>query len=731
MTTSFSLDLLGRIQEVNDHNGNRVKHEYDAAGNRVSIQYPDDSIAKYHYDGANRLSNVIDASGNATEYHYDSAGKLAKHVKPDGSVECFEYDATGFVSGVFDRNGTRVKAYGYDAHGNITEEITFGVGEPEKLSYSYDALNRLAGVRKNSNDYEKNYEYDGIGNLVREINGDNVVQYSYNSRNQLVEKIAASNEKHIYTYDKRGNLVLEEKAAIGLAASELVTREGLAVRTPTAAITENEMPRMIGAEIQSKVSELNPDQPTRSTEAGRAAIASYQYDSTNKLINGTNADGLNTNYTYDGFGYLASKTEPDTKTYVQNYLKEISAPLTEGNIKYVYGIARISQTSDNDTLIYHNDRLGSAEKLTDMAGNIVAQVAYDEWGAPSVIQPGLNPNYTGHEYDHTLGVYYAKERFYDPAILRVLSPDPHWDPDNSIYGDSSESKPDIHAIRQSSNLYAYCGNNPIMHIDPLGLVHVIFYCAKDFSNQAQWMRRQLGGRELGGHLNVYMVRLEDAEEFVARWNRITESANNNPNSLFNPYHRTGGIQDMHVFAHGHERSITFGEDGSGISIDGWSRAAHRRYSNPDNTHNHHPGMPPIPGGVVMPSVNDLYTLNNISGYVRLYSCNPGHLNAYMNEPYGNFASALSTRVNGGGGVTGYDGTVGFGTNNTRRFPRPRRDVTLPSPIGNRLPGGNWEPRLSNDQEDFHDIVEYYGGSPRQPHGELLYVNGELAPGQIA
>ena len=58
--TNFSLDLLGRITEVNDHNGNIVRYEYDAVGNRDSIQYPDSSTVRYQYDLASRLINVTD-----------------------------------------------------------------------------------------------------------------------------------------------------------------------------------------------------------------------------------------------------------------------------------------------------------------------------------------------------------------------------------------------------------------------------------------------------------------------------------------------------------------------------------------------------------------------------------------------------------------------------------------------------------------------------------------------
>ena len=84
----------------------------------------------------------------------------------------------------------------------------------------------------------------------------------------------------------------------------------------------------------------------------------------------------------------------------------------------------------------------------------MAQVSYDEWGRPNIIAQSLNPNYTGHEYDQTLGVYYAKARFYNPANLRMVSPDP-------IKGNTVSP--------QSLNVYTYVSNNPVKYIDPLGL----------------------------------------------------------------------------------------------------------------------------------------------------------------------------------------------------------------------------------------------------------------------
>jgi RHS repeat-associated protein len=112
----------------------------------------------------------------------------------------------------------------------------------------------------------------------------------------------------------------------------------------------------------------------------------------------------------------------------------------------------VEQVSGGVAAVFHNDRLGSAERITDLAGNVTGRVEYDEWGKPSVITPGLEPNYTGYEYDQTLEIYYAKARFYDPVTTRMLSEEP---------------------IGLGINHYAYCDNNPVSFIDPFGLEKIV------------------------------------------------------------------------------------------------------------------------------------------------------------------------------------------------------------------------------------------------------------------
>ena len=67
----------------------------------------------------------------------------------------------------------------------------------------------------------------------------------------------------------------------------------------------------------------------------------------------------------------------------------------------------------------------------------------------------LNPfRYRGYYYDTETGLYYLNSRYYDPSIGRFINAD-----------DISYIQPtDINGL----NLFAYCGNNPVMHTDPTG-----------------------------------------------------------------------------------------------------------------------------------------------------------------------------------------------------------------------------------------------------------------------
>ena len=101
----------------------------------------------------------------------------------------------------------------------------------------------------------------------------------------------------------------------------------------------------------------------------------------------------------------------------------------------------------------------------------VAEYKYDAYGNCTVIDPATGlPNtsaafignqnpfrYRGYYWDNDLQLYYLMSRYYDPQTGRFINADSleYLDPE-TIGG---------------LNLYAYCGNNPVMNVDPSG--HVV------------------------------------------------------------------------------------------------------------------------------------------------------------------------------------------------------------------------------------------------------------------
>ena len=167
-------------------------------------------------------------------------------------------------------------------------------------------------------------------------------------------------------------------------------------------------------------------------------------------------------YTYDAFGLRRSKTAGGTETsYVYERGKLIREIRGSEKIDYLYGEDGIIGIKvGGEKYLYRKNVFGDVTEIYNEEGTLVGKYNYNAFGECEIetdeggIAEKNAIRYRGYYYDEETGFYYLKTRYYDPEIGRFITID-----------DTSYLDPDgINGL----NLYAYCGNNPVMNVDPEG-----------------------------------------------------------------------------------------------------------------------------------------------------------------------------------------------------------------------------------------------------------------------
>ena len=110
------------------------------------------------------------------------------------------------------------------------------------------------------------------------------------------------------------------------------------------------------------------------------------------------------------------------------------------------------------TYYYILNLQGDVVQIIDEGGVLQAEYVYSPWGEIISAEGDLaeiNPlRYRGYYYDSETGFYYLQSRYYDPENHRFINADTYASTDS---GDAI-----------ACNMFAYCGNNPVLNLDPTG-----------------------------------------------------------------------------------------------------------------------------------------------------------------------------------------------------------------------------------------------------------------------
>ncbi|MBQ7106885.1 MAG: RHS repeat-associated core domain-containing protein [Clostridia bacterium] len=433
----------------------------DADGNAIA-----NSSASYAKDNLPTLYEI--ESGAYATYTYDSINRLNKRTlstdRPiyNNYVYCLSNRNATSTYDTVDLYRTHqllreivdntAYDYTYDVSGNITaitkaqraETNTDAIGitgSAEYRSYAYDNLNQLIRENNASNNKTTTFSYDELGNITSKT------EYAYTTGN-----LGTVNKTILYGYSNDG-----KQGWNNLLTSVDLNGDGV--------ITANE--QITYDEIGNPTSYLG-----NSLAWDGRQLTSY--------------NGIS--YSYDADGIRASKTVGNTKTeyyYVGDVIHyQVSTNITTGEkvneLYFLYDsyghLTSIRLVTSEFTHAYYvtTNMQGDVLGIYTAGGDLITSYDYDAWGnctatnyLPEYSLIGeINPiRYRGYYYDVETGLYYLNSRYYDSNTGRFLN------------ADNQLSTGDMTGM----NLFAYCGNNPVVRADSTGL-HWYYLWIDDFFN---------------------------------------------------------------------------------------------------------------------------------------------------------------------------------------------------------------------------------------------------------
>ena len=429
-------DAEGGASRVINFDGKAVEYSYDLAARQKKILYPDGKAVLYEFDEYFSLSKISDGA-QSISYFYDaedenSDGYLTKKLFSCGAGSSYSYDELGRLSEHinFDAEGVleRIK-YTYDPAGNKKTMEKHQGKSSEIFAYHYDPLQRLCKVEKDNKPL-RSYSYDAFGNrTAMASDGGEKIEYQYNALNQLVSSSCGAK----YSYDKRGNLI-----------------------------------EISGGSAHKKFSYGASNRLEKADDLSSGKSVVYQFNAMGRKIGSRLESG----------GEVLQQVD-DVIDFTSGYNNLLQRAVGGKTTSYIYdeGIA-FSRHEDN----YENfliDELGSPMHISDAKGIKRESFEYDEFGIPSDKNKTSSIfAFTGYRNDdfNITGTFFAQAREYNPTLGRFAAADPHWHPENMIWGDPGLYEdyeipmhcPDFYAIRQSGNLYEYVMNNPLVRVDREG-----------------------------------------------------------------------------------------------------------------------------------------------------------------------------------------------------------------------------------------------------------------------
>jgi RHS repeat-associated protein len=424
-STSYGYNQFGQVTGVVRAIGSdtySTGYSYNTDGTLQSTSYPSGRIVKQDQDANGRMAKLYDSTTPSNPF-----------------LNSFSYNAAGLPLAFAFGNGVNA-SFGYNENLQISSIRYAKAGQPDFLNLSY-------GYGTTTN----NAQIAGITDLLDSTKSQS---FTYDAWGRLSVAQAGPNGvetwKYSYNYDRFGNRLNQNPIAGSLGNQVYLT-----VDSNTNHVID------VGTSYDAN-GNVTQDGPLSQ------GFHAYTYDAENRVATvDTNAF----TYGYDGRGLRISKAPHvgTTTVYVFSGSKVIAeyAPSVGTNLpmllrEYIYSGSKLIATltpngTQPATVVYaHLDHL-STRVETDSAGSATPVRTYghlpfgETWYETGTASKW---KFTSYEAGVESNLNYALMRYHSARLGRFMSGDP-------VGG--------ILSSPQSHNRYAYVGDDPINHVDPLGL----------------------------------------------------------------------------------------------------------------------------------------------------------------------------------------------------------------------------------------------------------------------
>ncbi|MFH1728646.1 MAG: RHS repeat-associated core domain-containing protein [Pseudomonadota bacterium] len=476
---TFQYDLLNRLTSIEDENGSLAKYKYDKIGNREAFTNNNNVIKKFSFSILNNLTQVSTSSKNNKVFNYDNSGNIITAKNNSESIK-YDYGVKGDLDKISYEKLNKSLLFTYDSQKQNTAfkfdnlETTYkyrqdkalmqlGLTNLKNVSFLYDTKNRMSEIIypekvKLEYSYTKNHElrkkvlknkngkvlasveyiYDSLGNVLSYITDDNVYEYQYDKSYRITKVKDKSNSVISYDYNKNSDRTSYKRKNIEIPYKYNRLSQLYQIGSVKYAFDKNG--KLIKSLSKNKRIEYkyNDDDYLSEVILNAKKVISFEYDPWGRLYSATQGNDK-TYYIYNGINLIArlNKSYQILDYYFYDQKMDLIAIWKDNTIFYPL-------TDKNNSLIalYNSKTEEVSKREYGPFGKINSETMQD-----------FGISYQGHLYFKDIGLYYMKNRFYNPIMGRFITPDPI-------------------GLAGGMNEYSFCRNNPIRYAEPLGLFSI-------------------------------------------------------------------------------------------------------------------------------------------------------------------------------------------------------------------------------------------------------------------